>query len=50
MITVTLTERERKQVLFELRSGLEVVDETGESPEEQWLLEMLIAKFENKEE
>lgn len=50
MITVTLTEAEREQALFELRSGLEVVDETGESPREKWLLEMLIAKLENREE
>lgn len=45
MITVTLTGREQKQVLFELRSAREVVEQMDEPENELELIDRLIYKF-----
>lgn len=54
MITITLTESEREQILFELTSALEIVSNQfkteGGSSEELERIERLIVKFRNKPE
>lgn len=51
MITVTLTEAERKQVMFELNSAVDVLSESEDDNVDELLrLDILIAKFENKPE
>lgn len=51
MITLTLTEAERKQVLFELGSAVDVLSESEDDNIDELLrLDILIAKFENVEE
>lgn len=54
MITLTFTEQERKQLLFELNSAKEVVLEANafdsSGVEELQRIDMLIAKIENKPE
>ncbi len=51
MITLTLTEAERKQVLFELNSAVDVLSESeDDNTDELYRLDMLITKFENVKE
>ena len=52
MVTVTLTDRERLAVLFELNQALEVVTESLESGDDSFagedeMLMLLIAKFQD---
>lgn len=47
---IDFTNAEIQQILFELRSGLEVVEEDGEWPVERELLKRIIAKIEEKVE
>lgn len=50
MITITLTERERQQALFELTHSLEAELEMAGDSYTASILALLVMKLENKEE
>lgn len=50
MITIRLTSREVKQVLFELRSAREVIEQMEQPEDELELIDRLIYKFGEGEE